>query len=295
MRAFRVAYDGRPFHGFQRQPDVPTVENSIFTALRALGVLDSDAAKPDRYAAAGRTDAGVSAVAQTIGFECPDWLTPRALNSELPGTVRAWAYAAVDDDFHATHHAVRRTYVYYLYAPPVVSTDAANSEPPRTLDGRPRVDDDRAEAALAALSGTHDFHNLTPDSRGTERELSGRLDREGDVLTIEVVAGGFARELVRRLVSVIHAVGTGEKPLEWIETLLSDGRVDPRPSPAAPEPLVLSGVEYPGVTFERDRAAAESGAVAFGERAVAARSIGRVSTAISERLRAPPATASDKF
>ena len=283
MRAFRVAYDGRPFHGFQRQANVPTVEDTIFDALRALGVLDSDAAKPPGYAAAGRTDSGVSAVAQTVAFECPDWLTPRALNSELPGTIRAWAHADVDDDFHATHDAVRRAYVYHLYAPR--ATDDPQQPSPPSLDGRRAIDDDRAAAALDALCGLCDFHNLTPDSQGTERDLSGRLDRAGDFLTIEFAAGGFARELVRRLVSVIQAVGTGEKSLSWIDSLLGDDPVDPRPSPAAPEPLVLSAVEYPGVDFERDPEAAERGAIAFGERVVAARSIGRVSTAITERLR----------
>ncbi|MFC6766564.1 tRNA pseudouridine(38-40) synthase TruA, partial [Natrinema soli] len=57
LRAFRVAYDGTGYHGFQRQPDVSTVEDAIFDALRALEVLDPDADKPAGYAAAGRTDA----------------------------------------------------------------------------------------------------------------------------------------------------------------------------------------------------------------------------------------------
>ena len=61
MRAFRVAYDGRPYSGFQRQPDVPTVEDTLLDALRALGVFEGSDVPPG-YAAAGRTDAGVSAL-----------------------------------------------------------------------------------------------------------------------------------------------------------------------------------------------------------------------------------------
>ena len=140
MDAYRIAYDGRPFRGFQRQPDVPTVEDAVFDALRDLGVFAGDA--PPGYAAAGRTDAGVSAVAQTVAFEAPEWLSPAAFNGELPASVRAWARADAPDGFHATHDAVAREYVYHLHA----------------LEADPG----RARAALDALAGEHDFHNLTP-------------------------------------------------------------------------------------------------------------------------------------
>jgi tRNA pseudouridine38-40 synthase len=277
MRAFRLAYDGRPFYGFQRQPDVPTVEDTLFDALRSLSVLSTDATRPEGYAAAGRTDAGVSAVAQTVAFASPEWLQPRVLNSELPGTIRAWASADVPSDFHATHHAVRREYTYRLYAP---------QEGSRSLDGRPPVDDNRAAAALEALCGMGDFHNLTPDTEGTRRGLSGWVDRDGEFLCIGVAAGGFARELVRRLVSVIRIVATRQQPVDWIDELLGPEPVEPRPPAAPPEPLLLSDVRYSGVDFERDPEAAESGAIAFGERAVESRARSRVSTAVVDRLRA---------
>ena len=99
MHAYRIAYDGRPYHGFQRQPDVPTVEDAMLGALRDLDVLAGDADTPPGYAAAGRTDAGVSALAQTVAFEAPDWLSPAAFNSELPESIRAWASADVDAEF----------------------------------------------------------------------------------------------------------------------------------------------------------------------------------------------------
>jgi len=273
MRAFRLAYDGRPFYGFQRQPDVSTVESRLFDALGSLSVLSETADKPTGYAAAGRTDRGVSALAQTVAFECPDWLRPRALNSELPGTIRAWASADVDKSFHATHDAVRREYTYQLYAP----QDATES-----LDGRPAVDDDRAQSALDRLCGSHDFSNLTPDTTGTRRGLSGRLTRRGAVLEIEFAAGGFARELVRRLVSVIQRVATGERSVDWVDTLLGPAVVEPRPPPAPPEPLVLSEVVYPGVDFERDPEATESAQSVFGQQAVDALVAERVSRSVRE-------------
>ena len=278
MRAFRLAYDGRPFYGFQRQPTVPTVEGALFDALRELSILPSEADKPTGYAAAGRTDAGVSALAQTVAFECPEWLSPRALNSELPATIRAWASTDVADGFHATHDAARREYVYHLYAPQDVGDDG------RTLDGRPTIDDDRAADAVDALSGRHDFHNLTPDDTGTERDLTATLDRNGDVLVLTLAAGGFPRHFVRRFVAVVQAVGGGNTSLSWIEQLLGDDPVDPRPQTASPEPLVLSAVDYPGVDFERDPQAAASGVDAFGERALDAFVGHRVSAILADHL-----------
>ena len=101
MRAFRLAYDGTGYRGFQRQPHGETIEDAVFEALAELGVEFEDGA-PVGYAAAGRTDAGVSARAQTVAFEAPTWLTPRAFNGDLPADVRAWAAAEVPPAFHAT-------------------------------------------------------------------------------------------------------------------------------------------------------------------------------------------------
>ena len=247
MRAFRLAYDGRPYSGFQRQPDVSTVEDALFDALGELGAHDT-ADTPPGYAAAGRTDAGVSALAQTVAFECPEWCTPRALNGELPPSVRAWAAADVPTGFHATHDATRREYVYELYAPD--------------------LDDDRAAAAAAALGGEHDFHNLSLDDRGTVRDVAIDLRRDGDFLPIRVAAGGFPRELVRRLASVIRAAGAGELSLDEVDRLLGSEALDgPAGVPSAPaEPLLLADVSYSGVTFERDSRGVESAASVFGDR-----------------------------
>ncbi|QLG27941.1 tRNA pseudouridine(38-40) synthase TruA [Halorarum halophilum] len=248
MRAFRVAYDGRPFYGFQRQPDVPTVEGTLFDALRALDVFGDDDRKPPGYAAAGRTDAGVSAVAQTVAFDAPDWLTPRAFNAELPGHVRAWAHADAPADFHATHDAVRRTYRYHLYAP-----EASVS---------------RAREAAARLSGEHDFHNLTTDGNGTVRDVDCSVARDGEFLVLRVAGGGFPRHFVRRLAGVVHGVAGGDAGLDRVDQVLSAERLaDEWGVPTAPpEPLVLVGVDYPDLTFERDPVAMETVREVFGDR-----------------------------
>jgi tRNA pseudouridine38-40 synthase len=276
-RAYRIAYDGRPFHGFQRQPDVSTVENAVFDALRELGVLDEQADKPTGYAAAGRTDAGVSARAQTVAFEAPAWLSPRALNSELPASVRAWASADVESDFHATHAADSRTYRYHLYAPRDGSEGVA---------GGGALDEGRTRDAFAGLAGEHDFHNLTPDEEGTVRDLSTAVERDGEFLVIRLAAGGFARQLVRRVVGLAVEVGRGASELSKVNRVLGDGVVEGPEgvAPAAPYPLVLWDVDYPGVAFSVDEDAAASAREVFDARCMEFSTRGRVAGTIRDSL-----------
>jgi tRNA pseudouridine38-40 synthase len=240
-RAFRVAYDGRPYFGFQRQPDATTVEGELFAALGRLDATDGG--KPPGYAAAGRTDAGVSARAQTVAFDAPEWLTPYVLNGELPHAIRVWAHADAPPDFHATHDAKWREYRYFWLAP--------------------TADDDRASRALDALCGEHDFHNLTPDDENTVRDLSGDLERSGEFLVVTLRSGGFARELVRRAVSVVADVAGGAS-FDRIETVLGSNPVEGPDgvAPADPQPLVLHDVRY-DLDFVEDEDAADDARMRF--------------------------------
>lgn len=264
-RAYRIAYDGGPYRGFQRQPDVPTVEDALFDALRRLELLGPEASKPAGYSAAGRTDAGVSAAAQTVAFECPDWCAPSALNAELPDSIRAWASAAVPEDFHAGLAARRRRYVYHLHAP-----DAA---------------DEQLVAAADRLSGEHDFANLTTDDEGTVRSVAVDLDRAGAFVAVTVAADGFPRQLVRRLVTVLAEVGRGERTLDDVDRIL-----DPEPlagpegvEPASPAPLVLADVAY-DVDFEVDSEAREDARTAFETRQVDHEARARAAEAVLDGL-----------
>ncbi|WP_423998081.1 tRNA pseudouridine(38-40) synthase TruA [Halorubrum trapanicum] len=286
-RAFRVAYDGREYAGFQRQPHARTVADALLEALAEHDLVDrgdgSTHATPPGYAAAGRTDAGVSAVAQTVAFEAPTWLTPRAFNGHLPGSVRVWAAADVADDFHATHDAVRRTYRYHLHAP---ESGAGSGSDRARRDPEHAVDDDRFRAALARFDGEHDFHNLTTDETGTVRDLDARATREGDALVVELSADGFPRALVRRVVAAARAVSRGTADLAWIDRLLAAEPIpgDRGVGPAPPEPLVLWDVTYPDAEFTVDREAAESARVAFGERHRDARHAAAATGAVRDRL-----------
>ena len=265
MRAFRIAYDGRPFHGFQRQPDVSTVSDTLLAALRELDVpFEGDT--PPNYAAAGRTDAGVSALVQTVAFEAPEWLSPAAFNSALPADVRAWAHADGPDGFHATHDATERGYTYHLYAP--------------------EVDRSRARDGAQLLAGEHDFHNLTPDETGTVREIAIEIERDGPFLVCRFRAGGFARQLVRRLVALLASFVRGEADRDRIARVLGPESLSGPGGggPAPPEPLVLTDVVYPDLTFQPDENGVASAREIFGQRHRELRSQAEVARSIQQRL-----------
>jgi len=268
MRAFRVAYDGAPYHGFQRQPAVATVEDALLDALRALDVLADGADVPPGYAAAGRTDAGVSALAQTVAFEAPAWLSPAALNGELPPDVRAWAHADAPEGFHATHDAAARTYRYHLHAP--------------------GADPALARAAAGRLEGDHDVHNLTPDDAGTERRVEAvTVEPDGDFLAFKITAPGFRRQQVRRTATVVRRVATGERPPSYVDRVLGEAELTgPEGIPPAPaHPLVLVDVAYPDLAFAVDADAAASAGEAFADRRTEHRERARAADEVAAGLR----------
>jgi tRNA pseudouridine38-40 synthase len=185
--------------------------------------------------------------------------------------VWVWADAPAPPDFHATHDATARAYTYHLHAPPEDHLHA----PPED------VEDARAREALAALSGEHDFHNLTPDDEGTVRDLETGLEREGDFLRIRLRADGFPRQLVRRVVSLVAEHARGASPEQRVERVLSPEPLSgPEGVPPAPaEALVLTDVSYP-LSFEGDDRVLSEAREWFEGRRVEGATLARVSATI---------------
>ncbi len=121
-RRFRLdlAYEGRPYAGWQSQPGGGAVPDAVETALAAV------CPEVTSVQGSGRTDAGVSALGQVAHFDTPphwrmeggDWL--RALNTKLPPTIRVMACREVDPAFHARFSAVEKTYEYEIATGPVL-------------------------------------------------------------------------------------------------------------------------------------------------------------------------------
>jgi len=115
-----IAYDGRPYSGWQSQPNGVTVQDAIMEALEKVAKV------PVSLQGSGRTDTGVHADAQVAHFDTPDgvdmnpynWVP--ALNTKLPATIRIMDCEEVSEDFHARFSAKEKTYCYDLCLAPVL-------------------------------------------------------------------------------------------------------------------------------------------------------------------------------
>ena len=237
-----VAYDGRPFHGFARQPDVRTVQGDLEDALAKLFN------GPVASVGAGRTDAGVHAMGQVVTVtNAPDDLdvvkVRDSLNGMLGPAIAVSDCRGVADDFHARFSARSRTYVYAIHESRVPDPFLARTT---WLHPEPLDLGDMNEAA-GHLAGPHDFSSFgrVPEGQSAERvlyELSCR--RAGNLLRIKARANAFIQQMVRSLVGTLVQVGEGRRaPDEMPAILAAHDRAAAGPV-APPHGLCLVSVEY---------------------------------------------------
>jgi len=255
--ALCLQYDGGPFCGWQRQPQHPSVQQTLDEAIEALDPLPAGVtAKLSRTIAAGRTDTGVHAAAQVVHFDChgpipaPRWAP--ALNGRLPGSIRVRASAAVAPDWHACFSAQYRRYRYCIY----------NARRPNLFLApiswhryQWRLQDQLMEELLQELLGHHDFSafqragSQRAHARTTVQEVS--LERDGDILTLEIQASGFLYGMVRLLVGQLVAAGEGRISPEQFRQRWRQQRRDEVKEAAPPQGLCLLRVGYPEPVFPR--------------------------------------------
>ncbi|HEX3428992.1 MAG TPA: tRNA pseudouridine(38-40) synthase TruA [Candidatus Limnocylindrales bacterium] len=202
-----VEYDGTDFAGFQLQrPGVRTVQGELETALAGLGNGVRQAVD-----GAGRTDAGVHALGQVIGFAYAGRLGPTgleaALNRRLPPDIAIRDVRTAPPRFLPRRAARYREYRYTVWNGP------RSPLRERTALGI-RVPLDVAAMARAGqvLEGRHDFSAFgVINSRQPVRTVhSVRVRRQGSLVTIDVRADSFLRGMVRRIVAVLIEVGHGK-------------------------------------------------------------------------------------
>lgn len=220
-----LEFDGAEFKGWQRQAaGERTVQGAIEAALAQLpgdhGTVN----------AAGRTDAGVHALAMVAHFDTtsaiPDERLRLALNAHLPRDVVALHLKTVDPAFEAQFHCLYRRYLFRLR---VVRDDPRRLaiDRHRVLPVFRRVDPAAMRAATTHLLGRHDFAAFaTQETRTTERELYlCDLREEHGELRLHVAADGFLRNMVRTIVGTLLWVGKGKlKPDDVADVLASRDR-----------------------------------------------------------------------
>lgn len=219
-----LAYDGRAFEGSQSQVGGNTVQDHLERAIEAT------AKQAIRMQLAGRTDAGVHAMAQTAHFDAPETLNMNpynwvpALNSKLPPAIRVMNSEEVPADFHARYSAKGKVYIYRICTLPVL---------PPLLHGLvwhvPKLFDRSVmEQALATYMGRHDFRYFAA-VRGNETEESDfhrtihscTLTAKDDGYEITYIGDGFFYKMIRLLTGAALACAQGKMEISQLEKWIS--------------------------------------------------------------------------
>lgn len=244
--ALLLEYDGTPFHGWQRQTDLPSVQGALEDVLSRLQ------REPAGVAAAGRTDTGVHARGQVAQADMARAWEPfrlmEALNHHLrPHPVAVLAATRVEAGWHARFSAVERRYAYRILcrrAPPVLD--------PAVWHLRKRLDWRAMAEGARHLQGRHDFTTFrssecqadSPVKTVDEVRIEARDIPHGCEITVHVRARSFLHNQVRSFVGTLERVGAGAWPPERVaEALAARDRAACGPV-APPGGLCLMGVRY---------------------------------------------------
>lgn len=235
-----LAYDGTDFFGWQRQPGRRTVQGVLEEALAKIS------GAPLAVIGAGRTDAGVHALAQTAGFKAELRLSTeelrQALNALIPSDVRVISAAKAGPDFHPRRSARSKIYRYRIYHARDVSPFVMRY----VLYWPYPLDLKRMRAAARLFIREGDF---TPFSSNRERHpvrrvLRSELKTSGPEILYTVEANGFLRYMVRAIVGTLLEIGRGRVSPERVEELFQ-GKKRTLASPTAPaKGLCLVKVKY---------------------------------------------------
>ncbi len=236
-----IEYDGSAFRGWARQPGLRTVQGELETGLAT--VLREEV----QLTVAGRTDTGVHARGQVASFttsaQVPTDLA-RRLNGVGPDDVAVRGAAVAADGFDARHDACARSYRYRLLARSAPSP----FERGRALWWPHRIDCAALDACAAALLGTHDFTAFTPtqtDHVRFDRDiLAADWEQTGDVLSFQITADAFMRNMVRALVGTMLEVSSGRRAVEDFHRLLNGAPRSEGGDTAPPHGLYLESVSY---------------------------------------------------
>lgn len=217
-----LEYDGTKFSGWQEQPNARTIQGVLRRAAEEyLGVAVE-------IQGAGRTDAGVHALAQVAHIKVRS--TPRChaeefrreLNDRLPADVSVLTLAEAPAKFHARHEAVGRVYQYQI------STRKTAFAKRQVWWVKPRLDAEAMATAAECLAGRHDFVQfrqldpLRPDESTIVVVDSAAIAIDGHLVLFRIEASHFLWKMVRRVVGMLVKVGLREITPEDFRSLVEN-------------------------------------------------------------------------
>jgi len=254
-----LTYDGTPYHGWQIQPALPTVQGTLAATIHHV---TGETVLPQ---GSGRTDTGVHALAQVASFALaapiPAANLHRALNRALPPSIRVTSIEPAESSFHARHSARGKTYEYRIFPRAGRNAEAICSPmlAPFVWDCPWPLDLSQMQLAAPAILGEHDFTSFAasdPDlatrSDGGDSEPRSNTRRiddsvwtaRDDLYIYRVTGSGFLHHMVRNLVGTFVEIGAHRIPPDSLPGILA-ARNRSAAGPTAPaRGLFLVQVEY---------------------------------------------------
>jgi len=239
-----VAYDGKGFAGWQSQSHRNTIQDHIERAFERIN------GKPVRIHGAGRTDAGVHALAQCAHVDLAEKRFPatrwtRALNALLPPTIRVLRCRYVSKDFHARLSAKGKVYRYRIWTGPALPP----FEYGRAWHVADPLDLDVLKTAAKHFVGTHDFAGFAANRGQREKSTirtiySVHVQRSGPSVTLDFDGDGFLYKMIRLIVGSLVKYALGKLHVQDLTERLDVAQAG-LPRLAAPaEGLFLVRVRY---------------------------------------------------
>jgi tRNA pseudouridine38-40 synthase len=248
-----VEYDGTDYHGSQWQANAPTVQDEIEKALKML------TGKKIRIKMASRTDAGVHARGQVVGFDTGAFLPLDAfvdgLNHFLPAAIAVKQAHRAVNGLDVRRQATSREYEYYILNSPTRSP--LRQKYSYRVEGK--LDITAMNRACQALVGRHDFASFVASEGTAKQKLTVRdvfkaeVTRDDDMVIFKIVASSFLPHQVRNTVGALIKVGQGRMTVAEFHNMI-DVAEPGLAGPTAPAAgLCLTRVNYP-VDFRGDAA-----------------------------------------
>jgi len=252
----QLSYNGTPYHGWQRQPNAVTVQQTVEEALSTI------LRKPITIMGAGRTDTGVHATVmyahmdwEGAAFENPlaqqegahlDKLTYK-LNNLLPSSIAIQRIFEVTDEAHTRFDAIARSYIYKLS--PIKNPFAEN----KVYYHRPSLDFDKMNIASQILLDYKDFECFSKSHTDVRTYLcaisEAQWTQRGTEWHFTITADRFLRNMVRAIVGTLIEIGLGKKSPEWMHEVLQSKNRAVAGASAPAHGLYLNKIEYPEKIF----------------------------------------------
>ena len=238
-----IQYDGKNYYGWQEQKTPDTVQGKLQEAIYKF------CQEKVKIYVAGRTDSGVHALSQYAHFETntkreeSTWLL--GLNSHLPDDIRINFVKFISDEFHARFSALSRTYRYIIYNNKIKPCLNRNKVGWYYLH---HLDENKMQNAANKLVGEKDFscfRSAHCQSKSPIKKINDiMVIRKKNFILIDINANSFLYNMVRNIVGSLVLVGSGEKEISWIETVLNskDRKIAGKQFP--PDGLFLINIEY---------------------------------------------------